>query len=122
MWKQYGIVDRMATTPVTAGIIRVSTESAEQAQSPENQREHLVRAGCTKFYEDRISGSAQGGEKRRQSKVWQQLEADIKSNRIGRLLVCEVNRIARRDHLVMSLVELCDEHGVEFLATTGGEL
>lgn len=112
----------MPVTPVTAGIIRVSSDSAEQAQSPENQREHLVRAGCTKFYEDKISGSAEGGEKRRQSKVWQQLEADIKARRVGRLLVCEVNRIARRDHLVMGLVELCDEHGIEFLATTGGAL
>ena len=122
MWKQYGIVDRMATTPVTAGIVRVSTESAGQEQSPENQREHLVRAGCTKFYEDKISGYTEGGEKRRKSDVWQQLESDIKSRRIGRLLICEVNRIARRDHLIMSLVDLCDQHGVEFLATTGGAL
>ena len=122
MCKLYGIVVGMATTPVTAGIVRVSTDSAEQAQSPENQRDHLARAGATKFYEDRISGSAQGGEKRRQSAVWQQLEADIKARRIGRLLVCEVNRIARRDHLVMALVELCDQYGIEFLATTGGAL
>lgn len=104
------------------GIIRVSTDSAEQAQSPANQRAHLASAGCTAFYEDKISGSAKGGEKRRQSAVWQQLEADIKNRKLSKLLVCEVNRIARRDHLVMGLVELCDEYGVDFLATTGGTL
>ena len=108
--------------PVVAGIVRVSTKSVEQEQSPKNQQEHLRRAGCNKFYEDKISGSAEGGERRRQSKVWQQLEADIRANRISKLLVCEVSRIARRDHLVMDLVELCDQHGVEFLATTGGQL
>jgi len=63
-------------------------------------------AGCTVFYEDKISGSAQDGEKRRQSEVWQRLEAVSKGNRIHKLLVCEVNRIARRDHLVMGLVDL----------------
>ena len=116
----------MTTSPLktraVAGIIRVSTDSAEQAQSPENQREHLARAGCTEFYEDKISGSAEGGERRRLSPVWQRLITDIEAGRISKLMCCEVNRIARRDHLIMDLVALCDQHAVEFIATTGGQL
>ena len=111
-----------ATLSLIGGIIRVSTDSAEQAQSPENQRAHLIQAGCEIFYEDKVSGSAKRGEKRRQSAVWQQLETDIKTRKLTKLMVCEVNRIARRDHLIMHLVELCDEFAIEFLATSGGEL
>jgi len=48
--------------------------------------------------------------------------ADITGGRLTKLLVCDVSRIARRDHLITELVELCDQHGVEFLASSGGTL
>lgn len=109
--------------PVIGGIIRVSSEhQADEGQSPQNQRDVLTRAGATAFYEDVVSGSAKGGNKRRQSPVWQQLITDVTSGKLTQLLVCEVARIARRDALIMELVELCDQHGVEFLSTNGGQL
>jgi DNA invertase Pin-like site-specific DNA recombinase len=108
--------------PVIGGIIRVSTKAQAGTDSPENQRETLARAGATVFYEEAVSGSAKGGQRRRQSPSWQQLTADIASGRLTKLLVCDVSRIARRDALITELVELCDQHGVEFLANSGGTL
>ena len=112
----------VARLGVIGGIIRVSTKAQAGTDSPENQRETLARAGATVFYEEAVSGSAKGGQKRRQSPSWQQLTADITGGRLTKLLVCDVSRIARRDALITELVELCDHHSVEFLASSGGTL
>lgn len=51
-----------------------------------------------------------------------QLRADIAARRIDRLLVTRLDRVARRDAIVMELSELCDRHGVEFLSLRSGRV
>lgn len=104
------------------GLVRVSSKQQADGQSPENQQETLAAAGATRFYIDTVSGSAKGGQKRRQSQGWQDLMRDIKSGALSKLLVCDVSRIARRDSLITELVEACDAAGIDFLAHSGGQL
>jgi DNA invertase Pin-like site-specific DNA recombinase len=99
----------------TGGIIRVSTKAqALDSDSPANQRQVLASQGATRFYED--VGSGYSLQRRRSSEGWRQLLDDIQSGRIGRLLATDLSRAARRDALLSELIELCDAHGVEFLA------
>lgn len=105
--------------PVTAGevgaIIRVSTKrQAEESDSPANQRHLLASQGATRFYE--YVGSGFSSEKRRSSEAWQTLMQDIKAGRLIRLLATDISRAARKDELLTELIQLCDHHGVEFLA------
>ena len=105
--------------PVTAGevgaIIRVSTKrQAEESDSPANQRQLLTSQGATRFYE--YVGSGFSSEKRRSSEAWQTLIQDIKAGRLIRLLATDISRAARKDELLTELIQLCDHHGVEFLA------
>lgn len=104
---------------VTAGevgaIIRVSTKrQAEQSDSPANQRHLLASQGATRFYE--YVGSGFSSEKRRSSAAWQNLMQDIRNGRLSRLLATDISRAARKDELLTELIQLCDQHGVEFLA------
>lgn len=106
--------------PVTAaevgGIIRVSTKrQAEESDSPANQRHVLASQGATRFYE--YVGSGFSVEKRRSSDAWQALIQDIQTGRLHRLLATDISRAARKDELLTELIELCDQHGVEFLAS-----
>jgi hypothetical protein len=50
------------------------------------------------------------------------LREDIRTRRLGRLLVTRLDRVARRDAIVMELSELCDRHGVEFLSLRSGRV
>ena len=105
--------------PVTAtevgAIIRVSTKlQAEQSDSPANQRHVLSSQGATRFYE--YVGSGFSLHKRQSSPAWQQLIQDIAEGRLHRLLATDISRAARKDELLSELIELCDQHGVEFLA------
>jgi DNA invertase Pin-like site-specific DNA recombinase len=104
---------------VTAGevgaIIRVSTKrQAEESDSPTNQRHLLTSQGATRFYE--YVGSGFSSDKRRSSEAWQNLIQDIKAGRLIRLLATDISRAARKDELLTELIQLCDHHGVEFLA------
>jgi len=83
----------VARLGVIGGIIRVSTKAQAGTDSPENQRETLARAGATVFYEEAVSGSAKGGQRRRESPSWQRLVADITGGRRGS---CHWGRL--RDH------------------------
>lgn len=102
--------------PVTGGIVRVSTKKqAEESDSPANQRQTLAAQGATCFYE--YVGSGFSTDKRRASEAWQTLLADIQQGRLQRLLATDISRAARKDELLSELIELCDLHGVEFLAS-----
>ena len=106
--------------PVTAtevgAIIRVSTKrQAEESDSPANQRHLLTAQGATRFYE--YVGSGFSIDKRRSSSAWQDLIQDITEGRLHRLLATDISRAARKDELLTELIQLCDHHGVEFLAS-----
>jgi DNA invertase Pin-like site-specific DNA recombinase len=109
--------------PVPAGplsevgaIVRVSTlRQATESDSPLNQRQTLAGQGATRFYE--YVGSGFSAAKRRASPAWQELLTDIRSGKLHRLLTTDISRAARRDELITELIELCDECGVEFLAS-----
>lgn len=104
------------SNPLIGGIVRVSTRrQAEQSDSPINQRQVLAQQGASVFYE--YVGSGFSIDTRRASDAWQQLVKDIRSRRIHRLLATDISRAARRDQLLTELIELCDQHGVEFLAS-----
>lgn len=106
----------MSTEPEIGGIVRVSTKrQAEESDSPANQRHMLAGQGATRFYE--YVGSGFSIDKRRASEAWQQLLLDIRSGRLRRLLATDISRAARKDELLSELIELCDECGVEFLAS-----
>lgn len=106
----------MTHQPEIGGIVRVSTRrQAEESDSPANQRHVLASQGATRFYE--YVGSGFSMEKRRASDAWQQLLADIRDGRLRRLLATDISRAARRDQLLSELIELCDQSGVEFLAS-----
>lgn len=106
----------MSNQPEIGGIIRVSTKrQAEQSDSPTNQRHVLTAQGATRFYE--YVGSGFSVDKRRASDAWQDLLADIRAGRLRRLLATDISRAARKDELLSELIELCDQAGVEFLAS-----
>lgn len=106
----------MSTEPEIGGIVRVSTKrQAEESDSPANQRHVLAGQGATRFYE--YVGSGFSMEKRRASEAWQQLLLDIRHGCLRRLLATDISRAARKDELLSELIELCDECGVEFLAS-----
>lgn len=102
--------------PEVGAIVRVSTKrQALESDSPANQRHALRQQGATRFYE--YVGSGYSLEKRRASDAWQNLVADISHGRLKRLLATDISRAARKDELISELIELCDQHGVEFLAS-----
>lgn len=102
--------------PEIGGIIRVSTKKqALESDSPANQRHVLAAQGATRFYEYVGSGFDVRG--RRSSEAWQNLTSDIREGRLRRILTTDISRAARRDELLSELIELCDQYGVEFLAS-----
>ena len=106
----------MTQHPEIGAIVRVSTKrQAEDSDSPANQRHVLASQGATCFYE--YVGSGFSVDKRRASDAWQQLLADIRDGKLRRLLATDISRAARRDQLLSELIELCDQAGVEFLAS-----
>lgn len=100
--------------------IRVSTARQGDGESPENQRERLRDAGATEFYVDTVSGYRIAN--RRKAAEFQRLKADIEAGRLTRLLTTRLDRIARRDAIVIELSELCDRNNVEFLRLNAGRV
>lgn len=108
------------SNPVTAGYVRVSTRhQRDDGDSPASQRQRLEAAGCTSIYED-LAVSGFKLSQRRRAAGFQQLVADIRAGRVDRLLAVRLDRLARRDQIVIELAELCHHHGVEFATLTGG--
>ena len=69
------------------------------------------QAGATQFFE-----AVESGFKAKREKSLKPLFEAIEAGSIGRLLVTDLSRAARREKLLDQLITLCDEHGVEFLA------
>lgn len=106
--------------PQVAGYIRVSSASQrDQSDSPASQRERLRQAGCTAFYED-LAVSGFKTEQRHKAHGYSALLADIAAGRISRLICTRLDRIARRDELVLALVDACEQAGIEFVALASG--
>lgn len=103
------------------GYIRVSsTKQRDESDSPASQRQRLKAAGATVFFEDVVSGFRL--EQRRKAAQFQLLQQAISQRRITTLITTRLDRIARRDHLVLELAELCEAHGVEFVALSSGRV
>lgn len=100
--------------------IRVSSSrQRDQGDSPANQRERCAAAGATEFYEDlAVSGFLL--EDRRRAEALTRLRRDIERRRLTRLIVTRLDRVARRDQIVLELAELCERHGVEFVSLGSG--
>ncbi|MFN9113056.1 MAG: recombinase family protein, partial [Bacteroidota bacterium] len=103
-----------------AGYIRVSgTKQRDESDSPASQRQRLMQAGAGKFFED-LAVSGYKLEQRRKAAGFQQLLAAIEAGEIDRLLCVRLDRVARRDALVMEVAEACDRAGVEFVSLGSG--
>jgi DNA invertase Pin-like site-specific DNA recombinase len=106
----------------TGAYIRVSsTRQRDQGDSPANQRERCGQAGATVFYQD-LAVSGFKLDDRRRAVELQRLYADIGTRTLTRLLCTRLDRVARRDQIVLELAELCDQCGVEFLSLGSGRV
>lgn len=112
----------MPTTGIVAGYIRVSSaRQRDESDSPASQRQRLEAAGCTRIYQD-LAVSGFKLEQRRRAAGFHQLQSDIRAGRVSRLLAVRLDRVARRDQLVIEMAELCQTHGVEFATLAGGPI
>lgn len=112
----------MSTALIDAGYIRVSSSrQRDESDSPASQRQRLEAAGCTRIYQD-LAVSGFRLDQRRKAVEFQQLIADITAGRVGRLLAVRLDRLARRDQIVLELAELCQQHHVEFSTLAGGRV
>ena len=110
----------MTTTGIVAGYVRVSSaHQRDDSDSPASQRQRLEAAGCTHIYED-LAVSGFKLAQRRKAAAFQQLLTDIAAGRITKLLAVRLDRLARRDQIVIELAELCQTHQVEFATLSGG--
>lgn len=105
-----------------AGYIRVSSRSQrDEGDSPANQRVRLEAAGATLIFEDlAISGFKL--DQRRKAEGYAALVAAIEEGEVTKLLCCRLDRIGRRDQLVLDLAELCEARGVSFVSLSSGEV
>jgi DNA invertase Pin-like site-specific DNA recombinase len=112
----------MAIIPVVAGYIRVSSaRQRDESDSPASQRQRLEAAGCTRIYQD-LAVSGYRLSQRRKAVEFQQLITDITEGRVQRLVAVRLDRLARRDQIVLELAELCHRHGVELGTLSGGRV
>ncbi|MEB3235749.1 MAG: recombinase family protein [Cyanobacteriota bacterium] len=107
---------------VIGGYIRVSSaKQRDESDSPASQRQRLRDAGCTVFFED-LAVSGFKLEQRRKAAQFRQLQQAIRQRQISRLVATRLDRIARRDAVVLELAELCESHGVEFVTLGSGKV
>jgi DNA invertase Pin-like site-specific DNA recombinase len=105
---------------VIGGYIRVSSrQQRDESDSPANQRARLEQAGATLFFED-LAVSGFKPERRRSAQGFRDLVAAIEGGHISRLLCTRIDRIARRDSIVLELADLCERRGVEFVSLGSG--
>lgn len=104
------------------GYIRVSSAKQRDASdSPASQRQRLRDAGATVFFED-LAVSGYKLEQRRKAAQFRQLQQAIRQRQITKLIATRLDRIARRDAVVLELAELCESHGVEFVTLGSGKV
>lgn len=107
---------------VVGGYVRVSSRrQRDETDSPASQRQRLEAAGATVFFED-LAVSGFNLAQRRKAVDFRRLEEAIRRRQITRLVTTRLDRIARRDALVLELSELCDAHGVEFVTLGSGRV
>lgn len=107
---------------VVGGYVRVSSRrQRDETDSPASQRQRLEAAGATVFFED-LAVSGFNLAQRRKAVDFRRLEEAIRRRQITRLVATRLDRIARRDALVLELSELCDAHGVEFVTLGSGRV
>lgn len=107
---------------ITGGYIRVSSaRQRDETDSPASQRQRLADAGCTEFYED-LAVSGFRLEARRHAVAFRAMWRDIANGRLSRLVAVRLDRFARRDSIVLDLVEHCEKHGCEFVTLGTGRI
>jgi DNA invertase Pin-like site-specific DNA recombinase len=105
-----------------AGYLRVSSaKQRDESDSPASQRQRLKQAGAGRFFQD-LGVSGYKLEQRRKAAGYRALVKAIKAGEIEKLLCTRLDRIGRRDALVMELAELCEQAGVEFVTLAGGSV
>lgn len=103
-----------------AGYVRVSSRrQRDESDSPENQEAMLRAAGCTKIYCD-LAVSGYSYAQRRKASDYTNLLNDIRSGEIKILKTLRIDRIARRDELIMEIVKACEESDVLFESLASG--
>ena len=106
---------------VKAGYIRVSSaRQRDQSDSPASQRKRLADAGCTLFFQDTVSGFKR--EQRRKAHEFQRLLQAITSGELEHLVATRLDRMARRDDIVLELAQHCEAHGVAFSTLGSGKV
>lgn len=102
-----------------AGYIRVSSARQRDASdSPASQRKRLADAGCTVFFQDTVSGFKR--EQRRKAHEFQRLWQAIATGELEHLVATRLDRMARRDDIVLELAQHCEAHGVGFSTLGSG--
>ena len=96
------------------GYARVSTDKREQDTSVKAQLEQLNAAGCAKIIKERRSAFK---DARRPG--WETCKAMIGEGLVTKFIVVSLSRATRRQETA-EMSELCNLHGVEFVALTGG--
>lgn len=96
------------------GYCRVSTERVEQDTSVRAQKEALKAAGCFKIIQERRSAF-----KAAKRPGWETCKEMIASGVVTKFVVVSLSRASRRQETAQ-MSELCNQHGVEFVALTGG--
>ncbi|MCP9903125.1 recombinase family protein [Cyanobium sp. BA5m-10] len=103
-----------------AGYLRVSSASQrDESDSPASQRQRLKQAGAGRIFED-LAVSGFDLDARQKAKGYRDLLAAIEAGEIDKLITVRLDRIARRDGLVLQVAEACDRSGVEFLSLGSG--
>jgi hypothetical protein len=104
---------------IKAGYIRVSSaRQRDKSDSPASQRKRLADAGCTLFFQDTVSGFKR--EQRRKAHEFQRLWRAIASGELEHLVATRLDRMARRDDIVLELAQHCETHGVAFSTLGSG--
>ena len=107
---------------VVGGYVRVSSRrQRDETDSPASQRQRLEAAGATVFFED-LAVSGFNLTQRRKAVDFRRLQDAIRKQQISKLIATRLDRIARRDALVLELSELCDANGVEFVTLGSGRV
>ena len=96
------------------GYARVSTDKREQDTSVKAQLEQLNAVGCAKIIKERRTAFK---DVRRPG--WETCKAMIGKGLVTKFIVVSLSRATRRQETA-EMSELCNLHGVEFVALTGG--
>ena len=101
---------------IVLGYVRVSTSHSDQEASYEAQEVALKAAGCVRVIKEKKSGFK--GVRRPGFETYKEL---IASGQLSGFMIVSLSRLTRRQETA-ELSELCNQHGVEFTALTGGSV